>query len=319
MMWLMSCSTQDLFTANIALSTGQSLPPDIGTPAHSSICLPQESLSDSQRQSLATKVSAAVLAKARRSSVLITFDTLYPSADNSCVKTCSGTLIRVAGKAQVLTNQHCFADNYLHKADDVCAYDNTVDADNFASPCENTFAHLNFQTSTDQEETISLACQGGFASDKDLDLAIFDVDASLLPSDQPYADLWTGEIRTRQDAFLFHHPACGEGNHAMIEVQDDMRMIAMIKTITFEDCRVLSLPTSVQKVLSPQIYTLHSCPTRPGSSGAAILDAKTGTILAIHRGISELRQTNASGRGTTTYQYGLGTNIAALREFLESL
>ena len=315
-MLVLSCSTQDYPVSDVATLAADGLifPPNIGSTEYSRLCLAPEALSSTQRAKLEVKVPAIVLANAMRSSVLVTFDTLYPNKKESCLKTCSGTLIKAAGKTKVLTNQHCFSDNFIRGATgDRCTYNRKRQADSFSNPCANTFAHVNFPA-TDKQPTISLACQGGFAADKELDLAIFDVDADSLPANHPHANLWEGEITTGQEAFLLHHPACGQENFQPIP---NTSIGAMIKTITFEDCRIATLPADADELLSSLPQSLfHSCTTLPGSSGAAIRDAKTGAILAVHQAMLELTRTGDAPQTPTKYHYGHGSNLAAVRTFI---
>ena len=313
----LSCSIYDSTASDVTAFAVEGIlsPPNLGTEEYAQLCLAPEALTPEQRARLDTKVPSNVLANAIRSSVLVTFNTLYPNTEESCLKTCSGTLIKVGNKTRVLTNQHCFSDNFIRSAkDNRCAYDNQQKADSFSNPCMNTFAHVNFPAS-DEQQTISLACQGSFAASKELDLAIFAVDANSLPANHPHADLWAGEeVATGQEAFLLHHPNCGQGNFQQIP---NTSIGAMIKTITFESCRITALPAEAEKLFSLQQNIAHTCVTLPGSSGAAILDANTGAILAVHQAMLELTQTDDSDAPTTTkHHFGHGANLATVRTFI---
>lgn len=304
MLW--SCSIQEPSEVS---STGSFSLPSIGSEEHLRLCLAPDSLPSDQKKILDAKVPAAVLERAIRSSVLVTFDTLYPDADNSCLKACSGTLIKVGNKTKVLTNQHCFADNFIRTgAGSRCAYEQRK-ADTFSNPCLNTLVHINFPADA-QKQTISLACQGGFTADKELDLAVFDIDA--LPADQPHASFWQGEVAADQEAFLLHHPLCEANNFRIIP---NTSIGAMIKTITFADCRIATPPAGTDRIFSLQSNTFHSCVTTLGSSGAGILDAKTGAILAVHRAMVKLTDPGAA----TTHHYGHGTSISAVQNFIADI
>ena len=292
MLW--ACST-DRPLGDLFFATDEALSiPSIGSEEHLRLCLAPESLSPARRALLDAKVPAAVLEKAVRSSVLVTFDTLYPNKQDSCLKTCSGTLIKVKNKTKVLTNQHCFSDNFIKtESDNLCAYDQQKKADTFSNPCANTFAHINFPAN--EQQTISLACQGGFANDKELDLAIFDVDADSLPADHPHAIFWQGEITTDQEAFLLHHPNCGGSNFMIIP---GTSIGAMIKTITFDDCRLVTPPAGTDAILPLQSNTFHSCITLPMV------------------GLTQTTTDDAGKPITKKYDYGHGTSISAAQDFI---
>lgn len=194
----------------------------------------------------------------------------------SKLKFCSGTLVAPendGGKLRVLSNHHCFA---------------TMDADGKATPtllpeaCSSTKIYLGFLPEQ-SGGAFQAACQtGSLRTDFAGDISIFTVDREVPGSYRPLS-LWQQvDNPTGRRAVVLHYPDVPEN----AEAPRGLTIKLPTAAITTNDCRVLGEFAAAEWELDRALpFGLrHSCDLIHGSSGSALIDEESGTILGVNWG-----------------------------------
>ncbi len=192
------------------------------------------------------------------------------------VKFCSGTLITAdspEGGLRVLTNHHCFAET---DADDKATRATLPEA------CTETQVYFGFFTGQTQSST-SVSCRAGsLRTNFEGDIAVFEL-ASAPPEKYRPLALWDGEDAPEgRVAGIVHYPDTEENMASPPEGGPKLPTAS----VTVNDCRVTGLFAISEWDLDRTLpYSLrHTCDLIHGSSGSALIDLKTSTILGVNWG-----------------------------------
>jgi len=191
-------------------------------------------------------------------------------------KFCSGTLVQNGPKPTdviVLTNHHCFAD-----VDD----DGNVAEKIVAESCTNTKVYLGFRAGESDRATEMSCLPGSLRTDFSGDLGTFKL-AGPVPS--PYAPLmlWSaGEVPSEREAMIIHYPDI-EDNFAQVNNSHGKLPLA---SITQTDCLTKgSFAQSEWKFDHTLPFSMkHTCDLLHGSSGSALIDKQSLTVIGVNWG-----------------------------------
>ena len=222
---------------------------------------------------------------------------------------CSGILLAgTDGLPRVLTNQHCFrekaAEDTPNIKPDACA-STVVYFDKIAVPHKRNGI---------VPKLVRKCKRGSLRTSFEGDMAIFTL-AEALPSDYTFTDIWQDdEIPDGRQAFAIHYPSAKEAGVGMVSIDGGINGKAPPKSITADSCLVrMRFPSEradkpdLKNVAYKLRYSvIHNCDLAGGSSGAGLLDAETGKLLAVHLG----------GVGLTTINLNTATHALHLRQFL---
>jgi hypothetical protein len=191
-------------------------------------------------------------------------------------KFCSGTLVQNGPKPNdviVLTNHHCFAE-----VDD----EGNVAKEVVSEACTNTKVYLGFRSGESDRATEMTCLPGSLQTDFNGDLGVFKLGG---PIPSPYAPLmlWSaGEIPAEREAMIIHYPDI-EDNFAQVSNSKGKLPLA---SITQKDCLTKG---NFAKAEWKFDHTLpfsmkHTCDLLHGSSGSALIDKQSLTILGVNWG-----------------------------------
>ena len=222
---------------------------------------------------------------------------------------CSGILlVGTDGLPRVLTNQHCFREKAVEDTPNI-----KPDA------CASTVVYfdkigVSHKRNGIVPKLVRKCKRGSLRTSFEGDMAVFTL-AEVLPSGYTFTELWPkDEIPDERQAFAIHYPSAKEAGVGMVRIKGGFNGKAPPKAITANSCLVrMRFPSesldqpNIKHVAYKLRYSLiHSCDLTGGSSGAGLLDAESGKLLAVHFG----------GVGLTTIFINTATHILHLRQFL---
>jgi hypothetical protein len=196
--------------------------------------------------------------------------------ENNSIKFCSGSLIDAALGGQmprILTNHHCFAKE--SEAGDVLP-------EIRPEACEKTVIYFGFTELTHYKPTKVLCLKGSLRTDPIGDLAVLEL-ASEPPAGITPFTLWPEDYPPEgRKAYIIHHPDVKEN----LYVPDGEKTPLPAASVTFDDCVTKGLYPDTEWPLDAvlQFSFKHTCDLIHGSSGSALIDRETNTILGVNWG-----------------------------------
>lgn len=236
--------------------------------------------------------------KALNGSVLIATHT-----EDGKVKFCSGFLLTpsASGKTQIVTNHHCFAQT---------SGESDVSPDFIPEACTNTHVYFALTKANSSEAKPSACAAGTLRSHFAADIAIFTL-AGAPPAGAIGLDLWKGAdpAPAGRNAVIVHYP----------DVSDNLVTIAAerarlpLASVTQTDCQTGGVFKAEQFHLDHSlVYGLkHTCDIVHGSSGSALIDVETSTVLGINWGGIKVKS------GDNTETFNVATRARYITAFLE--
>jgi hypothetical protein len=228
------------------------------------------------------------------------------------VKFCSGSLIageNNSDRYRVLTNHHCFAET----GDDDKATRKTL-----PEACSQTKVYFGYFAGRTQD-SVSLPCQAGtLRTNFEGDLAVFEL-AGVPPAIYKPLALWDGEEAPEgRPAAIVHYPDTEEN----MAVPPEGGPKLPTASVTVNDCRVLGLFAISEWDLDRTLpFSLrHSCDLIHGSSGSALIDVQTSTILGVNWGGIKIsyeegtRTDNVATRASYVAAFLNGTTDEAVKQ-----
>ena len=196
---------------------------------------------------------------------------------DSKVKFCSGTLVPPAPNEQllrVLTNHHCFAES-----DQDAKARSTL----LKEACVKTRIYLEFYKGS-TKKSLSFECaRGSLRTNFDMDLAVFTVKEPLPPKYRPLS-IFQGTIAELKGrpAMIVHYPDIARERDFPGEGGPPLPVAAY----THNDCRIGGAFAAEEAKLDRTLPfgIKHSCDLIHGSSGSALLDPQSGTVLGVNWG-----------------------------------
>ena len=197
-------------------------------------------------------------------------------------KFCSGTLVdsEAAGAPlRILTNHHCFAE---------------TDADGKAlkvllrEACTETKVYFGFESSPSSVAFESACVPGSLRTDFNGDLAVFQLTIRPPETHQPLKFFSGPDYGIGRRGLIVHHPDI----EANAKQPPDGGVRLPTASVTLDDCKVIGLFEASEWDLDRTLpYSFrHSCDLIHGSSGSALIDAETGTILGVNWGGIKISQ-----------------------------
>jgi V8-like Glu-specific endopeptidase len=220
------------------------------------------------------------------------------------IKFCSGTLLAGAGVSEpnrILTNHHCFA----RQDGEGKAVDELID-----EACTGTKVYFGYYAG-EASAAASVPCQqGSLRTNFDGDLAVFNLAENPKPPHVPL-QLWDGDsVPEGRKAYIVHYP----------DVSENLEPIAPgaarlpVAAVTIQDCKVAGPFDPAEWDLDRTLpYSIrHTCDLIHGSSGSALVDAQTSTMIGVNWG--GIKITYDSG----TRVDNVATRIDFVRAFLDN-
>ncbi len=191
-------------------------------------------------------------------------------------KFCTGTLIKPEADQKllrVLTNHHCFAN-----VDE----QGNVDKELLAEACTGTQIYLGFRAGETETSTSSSCLSGSLRTDPRGDLAVFTV-ASQLSAKYTPLSIWSdADVPAGRSAMIVHYPDVDEN---FMQVTGSRSKLP-VASITDADCATRgNFPESEWRFDPSLPYSMkHSCDLLHGSSGSALIDKESRTIIGVNWG-----------------------------------
>jgi hypothetical protein len=191
-------------------------------------------------------------------------------------KFCTGTLIKPMGDQKllrVLTNHHCFAN-----VDE----QGNVDKELLKDACTGTQIYLGFRAGETDSSTSSSCLAGSLRTDPRGDLAVFTV-ASQLPTKYTPLAIWPdGSVPAGRPAMIVHYPDVDEN---FMQVTGSRSKLP-VASITDVDCSTQGNFPENEWRFDPSLpYSMkHNCDLLHGSSGSALIDKESRTIIGVNWG-----------------------------------
>lgn len=215
------------------------------------------------------------------------------------VKFCSGALLspkQEGGLYRILSNHHCFA-----SVDDKGKSEQAL----IPESCTNTRVIFEFSDLTDKP-TAQLNCvPGSLVTNQTLDLSVFNI-AGELPEGIKPLEFWNREeVPADREAYIVHYPDIQEHYKNLPNTSVQLPKAS----ITTANCKVFGRFAEDEWALDPALPTSlrHSCDLKHGSSGSALFDKETNTIIGVNWGGVKI---SASGAIRTD-------NVATASQFVE--
>lgn len=232
--------------------------------------------------------------------------------DKNKRKYCSGTLIEPesAGKMyRIITNHHCFAN-----VDDKTG---VADSNLISGYCDNTKVYLGFYKYGLENREVVRCQPGSFRNDPKADLAVFTLQKNPSSRYVP-ASFWKyGKVPAGRKATIIHFPAVdvGDKNYAESMVFDAAAGIRLpVGQQTLENCVTQgSFEERFWSVdIALKVGIKHSCDQKKGSSGSALRDVESGSILGVNWGGIQLK---VAGKDET---YNVATTASHVLNFINN-
>lgn len=220
------------------------------------------------------------------------------------IKFCSGTLIASAGPTEnprILTNHHCFA----HQDAEGKAVNELI-----SEACENTRVYFGYY-SGEASSAASIGCQpDSLRTNFDGDLAVFTMEEHPKPPHSPL-QLWDGDtVPEGRKAYIVHYPDVTENLEATAPGAARLPVAA----VTTQDCKVAGPfdPSEWDLDRTLPFSIRHTCDLIHGSSGSALVDAQTSTMIGVNWGGIKITYDNE------TRVDNVATKIDFVRAFLDN-
>jgi hypothetical protein len=190
-------------------------------------------------------------------------------------KFCSGTLIKSSDgeNLRVLTNHHCFAN---------VDSNGNVATELLAEACTSTQVFLGFRAGETDQSTVVSCLPGSLKTDPPGDLAVFTL-ASKVPERFRPLEIWSrGEVPAGRPAMIVHYPDVDENFMQVTGTRSKLP----VASLTDNDCQTQgSFPESEWRFDATLPFSMkHSCDLLHGSSGSALIDQESRTILGVNWG-----------------------------------
>ncbi len=211
---------------------------------------------------------------------------------------CTGTMVKDnQGVLHVITNHHCFAE----EGPDGSKLDTLI-----PEACKETRVFFDF-TSSNSSKAPNVKClPGSLRTDPRIDVGVFQLQEKP-PADAVSLAFFKGDPAGRK-ALIFHHPARAGGFAK--DAEGDVSL--PVAALTTNDCKILGYFSPDDIKLDPVLHVSlrHTCDLDLGSSGSALIDAETSSIVGINWG------------GVTIVENGKGIsrkdNTSTMAAFAES-
>lgn len=227
---------------------------------------------------------------------------LATSLESKTVKFCSGSLLENEDDREtlsVLTNFHCFA-----KA----SKDGKIENKFLDEACVTTKVYIGFKAGKTNSADIYPCMEGSLRGDYEGDLAVFSIKREGKGKDLKALKVWKdGDVPKDRRAFIIHHPDVKE-RYENTEAQSRLPTAS----ITTRDCQTEGTFAYREWLLDQALpYSLkHTCDLINGSSGSALIDSETHSILGVNWGGIEIKYRGEGKR------YNAATRADYIRAFL---
>jgi hypothetical protein len=214
-------------------------------------------------------------------------------------KFCSGTLVdsETAGAPlRILTNHHCFAETDAEgKSRKVL----------LREACTETKVYFGFESSVSSVAFESACVPGSLRTDYNGDLAVFQLTTRPPETHQPLKFYAGSDHGIGRLGLIVHHPDI----EANAKLPPDGGVRLPTASVTLDDCKVIGLFDPSEWDLDRTLpYSLrHSCDLIHGSSGSALIDVESSTILGVNWGGIKISQ----GSDTRTENVATRADYAA--------
>ena len=232
---------------------------------------------------------------------------LTTKVSNNKRKFCTGTLIPAQSGEEnfrVVTNHHCFA-----HADD----DGQVNRELFPGHCSTTQVYFGFFKGNVKERKVYTCLEGSFRSDYDGDLAVFTLNENPPGPFKPGV-LWSGdENADNKEAFVIHFPGMDDSSRDDQVFEPTSGISLPVGRITESNCITKGRfpPGEWHLDKSLPMGIRHTCDQLKGSSGSALWDKGTRTILGVNWGGIKLLY-----GGDAERTFNVATRAAYVQAFL---
>ena len=175
------------------------------------------------------------------------------------------------GNYRVLSNHHCFA---------------KTDADDQSTPelvpeaCVQTKAYFGFLPGQTRSAVVSGCLPGSLRTNFEGDIAVFTLTVNPPIKHQPLALYGAADHGAGRRALIVHYPDVT----AFLELPTDGGTRLPTAAATVDDCQVVGEFDVGEWTLDRTLpYSIrHTCDLIHGSSGSALIDVETGTILGVN-------------------------------------
>ncbi len=200
------------------------------------------------------------------------------------VKFCTGTLVAPetgSKDVRVLSNHHCFAD---------ANHDDTAQDKVLPEACNKTIVYFGFtqEKVTQMGQLNSASCkEGSLRTHFAADLSVFTL-KDPVPDDFHPMDIYSGEdFPTGRKALIVHYPDIPEND----AVPPGERVKVPTLAYTTDNCSIIGAFSTDEWTLDHSLpFSLrHSCDLVHGSSGSALVDAETHTLIGVNWGGIKVR------------------------------
>lgn len=218
------------------------------------------------------ETSKNVADKAIQATVLVT-----TKRNNGSVKFCTGSLIAPESNQElprVITNHHCFAE---------------IDQSGLATDklmpeaCSNTLAFIDFNFKTGYKGEQIACATDSLRTSSELDLAVFTLSRKISRGLDPLTFFKGSEADIKaKSALIIHFPT-----QTASTVKSSVLGVELPQgSITEANCQAIGFFDEDEKALDPilKVGIRHTCDLVHGSSGSALIDRDSGTILGINWG-----------------------------------
>lgn len=233
------------------------------------------------------------------------------SVSKNSRKYCSGTIIAPQesdGPYRILTNRHCFVEE-----------EGTKEVQPLLSGhCSSTKVFFGYLKGKAHKKSIGY-CAGGFRSDPNGDLAIFNL--KEVPK-SPYnsAELWDGPSPgANKEAMIVHYPFIAKDD-ARYQTETGYVREAGIRIpfaqVTEDNC-LTGEPFSQEEWQFDRALPVsikHSCDQKKGSSGSGLFDRESGRLIGVNWGGIILSYQNRQKR-----VHNVATSIGYVRNFVNDI
>ena len=226
-------------------------------------------------------------------------------------KFCSGTIVPPEKEGQnvrILTNHHCFIE---------FEEDMSASGELLPGHCSSTKVYLNFFKNPEHTPVILECKEGTFRSDPGGDLAVFEVKKNP-PAPYTPAKFWTGpDPEEKREALIIHYPfidADDPNKSTNGRIEPTSGIYLPYAQITEESCETGGFFPRDEWQFDPAlpVSLKHNCDQKKGSSGSALWDKQTATVIGVNWGGIILTYSNQPEDST----YNVATKVTYVLDFL---